>query len=92
MKVHIAHLDRVVQGAKYLNFPHHEADPNNTGVKEICQTNGKTFVDFDFPPRNASLYCPGPLAEQTGGKGERNCRWWSGSDLGFRMSISQYSF
>lgn len=68
MKVHLAQLDRVLQEAKNLDFPHHSTDPKNSRVKEICQTYGKNFVDFDFPPRETSLYRPGSLAEQSAGK------------------------
>lgn len=68
MKVHSAQLERVIQEAKALDFPHPKSDPKNVRVKEICKTYGKHFVDFEFPPHESSLYKASSLEERNSGK------------------------
>lgn len=71
MRVHKAQLERVLQEAKALDFPQQVLDPKNERVREICRTFGKSFVDFDFPPQESSLYRPGTLAERDAGTAKK---------------------
>lgn len=42
--------------AKKLHFPRPVEDPTHAGVKHICITHGKLFMDKDFPPCSSSVF------------------------------------